>query len=175
MRGVRGYKKFCSLLVFTALVGCFSQPQRYEFVTLQGQKYRIPVASENVVDTQNVPPRYVRLCPLPDSMDGLDFCLSVDDGDRKYNLENNNPELLGVIGDKLEDYVKYTYEVYLDKQKIVCRKQAIDFGRDCGFRLQDGSVSWSVSFARAHSASYVQMREKATLMLNEYREHANVE
>ena len=159
------------------LFGC-SKPPEDKLAIIKGQAYLIPWQDKPKVTPiswrENEPHVRIHNKKLPG---GQSISLLFDP--RNYSIEAaaNIPNLFGFSGRNEVELREEFIEIPSSDFSIFCERRSdglpMPAPRSCGFRVQDGDVSWSVDFSSNDIDYAPMMKEEAARILKSYREAAN--
>lgn len=153
------------------LSACEKTPED-QLAVIRGQAYLIPWQDRPEISSVG-PEIYVRL--KRKMVDDRELMLIYDPRSLLINTNIGAPSLLGVGGDNEEDIIKDLKRFKIADGIVFCDKGLFgqNFHFTCGFRVQDGPVSWSVNFDENQIESASLIRTEAKRALRSYREAAN--
>jgi hypothetical protein len=156
------------VLLLAACAACQQTPSNSSEVTvrLRGTTYVFP---KRDVVASVFPPHgtlFVRIAPK-----GKNFNLVLDE--RNHYIPNRQGKTIPTIS-RINDVRFQKFQIItLDFGTVVCGRGWPHF--NCGFRIDDGAVRWSVLFDRERLGDVSSIRHEALSVISFYRKSSNVE
>jgi hypothetical protein len=156
------------------LSGC-EKPPKDKLVTIEGQEYLIPWQHTPVVnDPRDLP--YAR-SHIENAVETFTIMILYRESSYELNSKYGYPSLFGVVGETREEMEFQLLKMKSNDDDVFCEKKSLNSGLafQCGLRVQDDKVSWSVNFDTAAVPFAAEIRKKAEKIIKGYREAANAQ